>query len=117
MGQEGSIPTRASIVFLTPLSADSRQEIFAASKARNRSRDRPAGDHSQPYRDEPDNDTEDYIQSGHEQFSVLDAAKGSGLDFAGRGGAAVKSDGNQIAPVRPRGSSLGENGNDEPDEE
>ena len=117
MGQEGSIPTRASIVFLTPLSADSRQEIFAASKARNRSRDRPAGDHSQPYRDEPDHDTEDYIQSGHEQFSVLNAAKRFVFECGEGGVGADESDGNQVAPVRAPVSSFGKNGDDEPDEE
>src|SRR5580704_4356054 len=82
-----------------------------------RSRDRPASDHSQPYRDEPDHDTEDYIQSGHEQFSVLNAAKGFVLKCGERGVGADESDGNQVAPVRAPVSSLGENGDDEPDEE
>src|SRR5579864_2363093 len=82
-----------------------------------RSRDRPAGDYSQPYRDEPHHDTQDYIQSGHEQFSVLDAAKGLVLEGGERGVGADKSDGDQVAPVRAPMSSLSENSDDEPDQE
>src|ERR1700745_3668914 len=82
-----------------------------------RLRDRPAGDHSQPYRDESDHDTQDYIQSGYEQFSVLNAAKGFVLECGEGGVGADKSDGNQVAPVRAPVGSLGENGDDEPDEE
>src|SRR5215472_1777796 len=89
-----------------------RPEILA-----RRSRNRPAGDHSQPYRDEPDDDTQDYIQSGHEQFSVLNAAKGFVLEGGKRGVGADEPDGNQVAPVGAPVGSFGEHGDDESDEE
>src|ERR1700720_4442925 len=89
------------------------RQKFAAKRSRNRS----AGDHSQPYRDEPDHDTEDYIQSGYEQFSVLNAAKGFVLECGERGVGADESDGNQVAPVRAPVSSFGENSDNEADEE
>src|ERR1700722_7910585 len=82
-----------------------------------RSRDRPAGDYPQPYRDEPDHDTQDYIQSGYEQFTVLNAAKRFVFECGEGGVGADESDGNQVAPVRAPMSSFGENGDDEANEE
>src|ERR1700747_2109161 len=85
--------------------------------AAKRSRNHPSGDHSQPYRDEPDRDTQDYIQSGHEQFSVLNASKCFVLECRKRGVGSDKSDRDQVPPVRAPVGSLGKNRNDEPDQE
>src|SRR5579863_7128907 len=63
------------------------------------SSDGSSGDHAQPHGDESDDDAENDIESGDEEFAILKNAKGFIFERGKRAVAADEADGDQIAPI------------------